>query len=166
MLIGRGEKIRTSDPHNPIVVRYQAALRPDRTLCCGCKATLAQGGNHTPRAKTWKDRILAAQNLKNLFKFHSYLLDYLLTLSDIRLGVIARKPLSRSTNRESLVIQEAPDLSNDQYVLTLVIAAIASTLYGLQLWELLLPIPEYVRLDRTKIAYFTNRKVTLTRNWR
>ncbi len=27
---GRGEKIRTSDPHNPIVVRYQAALRPDR----------------------------------------------------------------------------------------------------------------------------------------
>ena len=27
---GRGEKIRTSDPHHPIVVRYQAALRPDR----------------------------------------------------------------------------------------------------------------------------------------
>ena len=26
---GRGERIRTSDPHNPIVVRYQAALRPD-----------------------------------------------------------------------------------------------------------------------------------------
>ena len=32
LLIGRGEKIRTSDPHNPIVVRYQAALRPDRVL--------------------------------------------------------------------------------------------------------------------------------------
>ncbi len=32
VLIGRGEKIRTSDPHNPIVVRYQAALRPDRVL--------------------------------------------------------------------------------------------------------------------------------------
>jgi hypothetical protein len=101
-----------------------------------------------------------------LFKFHSYLLDYLLTLRDIRLGVIACKPLSRATNCETFVIEEAPDLSNDQYVLTLVIAAIASTLYGLQLWELLLPIPEYVRLDRTKIAYFTNRKVTLTRNWR
>ncbi len=26
--IGRGEKIRTSDPLNPIQVRYQAALRP------------------------------------------------------------------------------------------------------------------------------------------
>ena len=29
-LDGRGERIRTSDPHNPIVVRYQTALRPDR----------------------------------------------------------------------------------------------------------------------------------------
>ncbi len=31
LINGRGERIRTSDPHNPIVVRYQAALRPDRT---------------------------------------------------------------------------------------------------------------------------------------
>ena len=28
--IGRGEKIRTSDPLHPMQVRYQAALRPDR----------------------------------------------------------------------------------------------------------------------------------------
>ena len=28
---GRGEKIRTSDPLHPMQVRYQAALRPDRT---------------------------------------------------------------------------------------------------------------------------------------
>jgi hypothetical protein len=27
--IGRGEKIRTSDPLHPMQVRYQAALRPD-----------------------------------------------------------------------------------------------------------------------------------------
>ena len=26
---GRGGEIRTRDPYNPIVVRYQAALRPD-----------------------------------------------------------------------------------------------------------------------------------------
>ena len=26
---GRGERIRTSDPRNPIAVRYQAALHPD-----------------------------------------------------------------------------------------------------------------------------------------
>ena len=28
--IGRDERIRTSDPHTPSVMRYQAALRPDR----------------------------------------------------------------------------------------------------------------------------------------
>ena len=27
--IGRDERIRTSDPHTPSVMRYQAALRPD-----------------------------------------------------------------------------------------------------------------------------------------
>ena len=40
---GRGERIRTSDPHNPIVVRYQAALRPDRFQ------TNSVGGNDTCR---------------------------------------------------------------------------------------------------------------------
>jgi hypothetical protein len=30
--IGRGERIRTFDPYNPIVVRYQAAPRPDSDL--------------------------------------------------------------------------------------------------------------------------------------
>ena len=28
---GRGERIRTSDPRNPIAVRYQAALRPEKS---------------------------------------------------------------------------------------------------------------------------------------
>ena len=28
--LGRDERIRTSDPHTPSVMRYQAALRPDR----------------------------------------------------------------------------------------------------------------------------------------
>ncbi len=27
---GRGDRIRTCDPHTPSVMRYQAALRPDR----------------------------------------------------------------------------------------------------------------------------------------
>ena len=29
IFVGRGEKIRTSDPLHPMQVRYQAALRPD-----------------------------------------------------------------------------------------------------------------------------------------
>ena len=28
---GRGDRIRTCDPHTPSVMRYQAALRPDRS---------------------------------------------------------------------------------------------------------------------------------------
>ena len=36
--IGRGGEIRTPDPHNPIVVRYQAALRPDRCAGLRCVA--------------------------------------------------------------------------------------------------------------------------------
>ncbi len=29
LILGRGERIRTSDPVHPMHVRYQAALRPD-----------------------------------------------------------------------------------------------------------------------------------------
>ncbi len=38
MFIGRSERIRTSDPHNPIVVRYQAALRSVRARILGIDA--------------------------------------------------------------------------------------------------------------------------------
>ena len=57
-LNGRGERIRTSDPHNPIVVRYQAALRPDRVLADLEDPSTENllGGNHTRHAETWKDK--------------------------------------------------------------------------------------------------------------
>ena len=89
----------------------------------------------------WKKSFSATQYLKNLFKFRAYLLDNLLTLGHIRLGVVTRQALTCPTNREALVIQEAADLANDQHVLALIIAAVAPSLYRLQLWELLLPIP-------------------------
>ena len=62
---GRGERIRTSDPHNPIVVRYQAALRPDR------HPKAFEGGNDTYREAAGKEIFLAPENLKNLFKFQA-----------------------------------------------------------------------------------------------
>ena len=37
--IGRGGEIRTLDPYNPIVVRYQAALRPDTAKSLHCSGT-------------------------------------------------------------------------------------------------------------------------------
>lgn len=40
---GRGAEIRTPDLHNPIVARYQAALRPDCFAVCA-----PQGGDMIP----------------------------------------------------------------------------------------------------------------------
>ena len=44
---------------------------------------LLLGGNNNRHLETWKERNLAPENLEDLFKFHAYLLDYLLTLRDI-----------------------------------------------------------------------------------
>ena len=38
--VGRGERIRTFDPLHPMQVRYQAALRPDRTVIIATYASL------------------------------------------------------------------------------------------------------------------------------
>ena len=101
--IGRGEKIRTSDPHNPIVVRYQAALRPDRV------PKRNEGGNDTCRPRIMEESTLAAQDLQYLLQFQSHLLDNLLALADIRLGLIARESLSGAADRKSVVIQQTSE---------------------------------------------------------
>ncbi len=62
---GRGGEIRTPDPHNPIVVRYQAALRPDR------HPKAFEGGNDTYRDAAGKEIFLSPENFKNLFKFQT-----------------------------------------------------------------------------------------------
>jgi hypothetical protein len=43
ILFGPGGVIRTPDPYNPIVVRYQTALRPERAAMVG-----SQAGNVNP----------------------------------------------------------------------------------------------------------------------
>ncbi len=58
--IGRGGEIRTPDPHNPIVVRYQAALRPDRQRCYG------ERGNDTCRRVLVKGLLSAAESSKSV----------------------------------------------------------------------------------------------------
>ena len=42
VFIGRDERIRTSDPHTPSVMRYQAALRPDRSAAYRQGFSIAQ----------------------------------------------------------------------------------------------------------------------------
>ena len=44
---GRGDWIRTSDPHTPSVMRYQAALRPDRGLASRQQSPITQAMGQT-----------------------------------------------------------------------------------------------------------------------
>ena len=94
------------------MVRYQAALRPDRMLLIHSES----GPNDTcliwPSASL--KEILASQNLENLFKFNAQLLDDLLTLADIRFRLIAHQTLARTTDGETFVIQQATNLTDDQ----------------------------------------------------
>jgi hypothetical protein len=87
-------------------------------------------------------------------------------LCDIGLGLLTCEALTRTTDRKAFVIEEATNLTDDQNVLTLIVTTVAPSLYRFKLWELLLPIPKYVRLDRTKIANLTYGEIALTRYWR
>ena len=58
LIRGRGGEIRTRDPHNPIVVRYQAALRPDRDAE-PYSGTAPQGGHDNCRKVIRKGGILS-----------------------------------------------------------------------------------------------------------
>lgn len=56
--LGRGDRIRTCDPHTPSVMRYQAALRPDR----GCALYAAWPQDATPK-RQFSDPALPAPSL-------------------------------------------------------------------------------------------------------
>ena len=109
---------------------------------------------------------LATQDPEDLLELYPQLAHDLLALAHVGLRFLAHEPLPGATDGEAFVIQKAAYLTNDQNVLALIVAPVAAALDGLELRELLLPVPEYVRLDRTKVAHLTNREVTLPRNWR
>ena len=108
----------------------------------------------------------ATQNLEQVLELESYLLDDLLTLAYVRPGLVARQLLPSTAYRKSFFVKQAPDLTNYQNILSLVVTSIAATLDRLQLRELLFPIPQYMRLNRAQIADFTDCKVALARNGR
>src|ERR1700689_3573688 len=109
---------------------------------------------------------LTPQNLEKFLQFQPKLLDDLLTLADIAAGFLARQLVAGAADRESLIIQEAADLADNDYVLALIIAAIAAPLDRLELRELLLPIAQHMRLDPAQIADLTDGEVALAGNRR
>ena len=90
--------------------------------------------------------------------------DDLLTLADIRFGLVARQLLAGAADRESFLVQQAPDLPDDEHVLALVIAPIAPALDRLQLGKFLLPVPEHMRLDGAELADLADREIPLPRD--
>ena len=101
-----------------------------------------------------------------MFKFRSQLFDNLLTLTHIGSRLIAGKTLAGATNRKTVVVKETTNLTNDQHILALIIASITAPRYRLQLWKLLLPIAQHMRLDRTQVAYLTYSEITFAWDWR
>jgi hypothetical protein len=65
---------------------------------------------------------------------------------------------------ETLVVQKFSNAANHQHLMVLVIAAIAPSLHGSQLRELLLPVPQYMGLDAAQIPHLSNGEVAFGRN--
>jgi hypothetical protein len=106
---------------------------------------------------------LAAKNLYQLFQFEPHLMNELLTLVEIHLRIVAGEAIPGSSNGESLFIQQASNLPNDEHILALVVASVAAALDRLQLRKFLLPIAKHVRFDAAQVADLTNGEVALAR---
>src|SRR2546421_1479877 len=73
----------------------------------------------------------------------------------------AVEPVARAADGEALLVQELADAADKQHLVVLVVAAIAAALNRLELSELLLPVPQHVRLHPAQIAHFTDGEVAL-----
>ena len=124
----------------------------DREVCCAARGALRDA--------------LTAQNLDKFLELEAHLMDELLALIEIHLGIITCEAIARTTDGEALLIEQAADLANDEHVLALVIAAIATALDGLELRKLLLPVAQHMGFDPAEIAHLTNGEVALARDRR
>jgi len=109
---------------------------------------------------------LATQYPEDLLEFHPQLADDLLALTHVRLGFLAHETLPGAADREAFIIQKAADLTDDQNVLALIVTPVAAPLDGLKLWELLFPVTQHVRLDRTKFTYLSDSEIAFPWDWR
>ncbi len=147
--IGRGGGIRTRDPLHPMQVRYQAALRPDK-----------------PKIISYFGKVrLISENFDDISQL---LADRLKGNPFVLFALFQRifQTVSGTTDGETLIVQELPNASYQEYFMVLVIAPVSPSLYGLELGELLFPVSENVRLDPAEFADFSNSEIALGRNRR
>src|SRR6185312_1458821 len=108
----------------------------------------------------------APHQLENFLELHPHLPHDLLSLAHVGASLLTRELVARAGDRETLVVQKAADLADDDHVLALIVAPVAASLDGLQLREFLLPIAQHVRLDAAALAHLADREVALARNRR
>jgi hypothetical protein len=79
-VVGRDERIRTSDPHTPSVMRYQAALRPDRKgayrQAVEAWQAAIRGDRHADRRREGQDGEVAADDFTGLQQTFKVTLGY------------------------------------------------------------------------------------------
>jgi peroxiredoxin (alkyl hydroperoxide reductase subunit C) len=60
--------------------------------------------------------------------------------------------VSRAIDRKALFIQKLTNAANEKHLVVLIVTAVTTPLYGLELTELLLPITQHMRLDATELG--------------
>ena len=69
--------------------------------------------------------------------------------------------MARTVDREALLVEQVANAPDQQYLVVLVVAAVAAPLHRLELSEFLLLITQHVRLDRAKVADLAYGEVAL-----
>ena len=90
----------------------------------------------------------------------------LLTLTEVHLRVVAGEAVPCSADGKPLFIQQAANLPNNEYILALIIPAVAASLDRLQLRKFLFPIAQHVRFDAAQVAHLADGEVALPRDRR
>src|SRR5690606_5278020 len=139
----------------------QRPLAPHASALPGC-ATPRRNGVYPESAiegRPIRSRPSAPQQLQHVLELGSDLLDDLLALARVAARLFAGEPLPCAADREALLVEQAPNLPDDQHVLALIVAAVAAPLHRLQLRKLLLPIAQHVRLHAAELAHLADREV-------
>src|SRR5210317_279710 len=121
-----------------------------------------RGANGTPFT-TCGESPSAPQNFQYFFEFYAELLDNLLRLADIFFRFVAGQSLAGATYGEPLLVKQTSNLTNDEYVLALIVTPVASSFDRFKLRKLLFPIPQDVRFDSAQLADFADSEVPLPR---
>src|SRR6516162_1644902 len=138
-------------------MRYQAALRPDGSLCIVPASVL-----RTQKFADLRDRspdlgrgrwLGVAVGLAGAAG--------LLGQVDLRNEGVRFEPVAGAVDGEALLVEEVADAPDEQDFVMLVVAAVAAALDRFELREFLLPVTEHVRFDRTEVADLADGEVAL-----